>query len=81
MNVARLYRDILKAATRFPSVKRSAIVRDIKKEFHDNKGLTDSEEVLKARKVAIDGLIQLEDFAGLDRKSTDWQVKLRGACP
>ena len=37
MNVARLYRDILKAATRFPSVKRSAIVRDIKKEFHDNK--------------------------------------------
>ena len=39
MNVARLYRDILKAATRFPSVKRSAIVRDIKKEFHDNKVL------------------------------------------
>ena len=37
INVARLYRDILKAATRFPSVKRSAIIRDIKKEFHDNK--------------------------------------------
>jgi hypothetical protein len=29
------------------------------------KGLTDSEEILKARKVALDGLIQLEDFAGL----------------
>jgi hypothetical protein len=37
INVARLYRDILKAATRFPSVKRSAIIRDIRKEFHDNK--------------------------------------------
>lgn len=28
-------------------------------------GLSDSAEILKARKVAVDGLIQLEDFAGL----------------
>lgn len=37
MNVARLYRDILRAAARFPSVKRAAIIRDIKEEFHSNK--------------------------------------------
>lgn len=81
MNVTRLYRDILRAAARFPSVKRAAIIRDIKEEFHSKKGLSDSAEILKARKVAVDGLMQLEDFAGLDRKSTEWQVQLRGACP
>lgn len=37
MNVARLYRDVLKAAAQFPSVKRAGIIRDIKSEFRANK--------------------------------------------
>jgi len=35
--VAQLYRDILKAAKRFPSIKRNQILEDIKTEFHANK--------------------------------------------
>lgn len=37
MNMALLYRNILKAAARFPSIKRDAIVKDIKLEFRANK--------------------------------------------
>lgn len=37
--VLQLYRDILKAAKRFPSIKRSQILADIKTEFHANKVL------------------------------------------
>lgn len=32
-----LYRSILKAAQRFPSIRRAAIIADIKHEFHANK--------------------------------------------
>ena len=32
-----LYRSILKAAQRFPSIRRAAIISDIKHEFHSNK--------------------------------------------
>lgn len=35
----QLYRDILKAAKRFPSIKRNKILADIKTEFHANKVL------------------------------------------
>ena len=35
--VLQLYRDILKAAKRFPSIKRNQILADIKTEFHANK--------------------------------------------
>ena len=36
-SVLQLYRDILKAAKRFPSIKRNLILEDIKTEFHANK--------------------------------------------
>ena len=35
--VLQLYRDILKAAKKFPSIKRHQILADIKTEFHANK--------------------------------------------
>lgn len=35
--ILHLYRDILKAAKRFPSIKRNQILADIKAEFHENK--------------------------------------------
>ena len=36
-NIPKLYRDILKAAKRFPSIKRNKILEEIKVEFHANK--------------------------------------------
>ena len=36
-SVPLLYRHILRAAKRFPSVKREGIIQEIKTEFHANK--------------------------------------------
>ncbi len=36
-SVPLLYRHILRAARRFPSVKREGIIQEIKTEFHANK--------------------------------------------
>lgn len=36
----------------------------------------DGRQLLKRRKVAVDGLKTLESFSGLDQGSQDWQVHL-----
>ncbi|KAA6423586.1 MAG: hypothetical protein FRX49_06646 [Trebouxia sp. A1-2] len=74
---AQLYRDILKAAKRFPSIKRNQILEDIKTEFHANKAMSNKEEIAKARQVAISSLQQLRDYVGLGG-SGDGQVQLKG---
>ena len=37
VNMSLLYRNILKSAARFPSIKRDGIIKDIKLEFRANK--------------------------------------------
>ena len=37
MHLPSLYRSILKAAVRFPSIRRAAMITEIKNEFHANK--------------------------------------------
>ncbi|KAL3150380.1 hypothetical protein ABBQ32_000219 [Trebouxia sp. C0010 RCD-2024] len=79
--VLQLYRDILKAAKRFPSIKRNQILADIKTEFHANKVMQNSDEIAKARQVAASSLRQLHDYVGLGDSSADGQVELRGTAP
>lgn len=80
-SVLQLYRDILKAAKRFPSIKRNLILEDIKTEFHANKVMRNDEETAKARQVAASSLQQLHDYVGLGGSSNDDQVQLRGTAP
>lgn len=79
--VLKLYRDILKAAKRFPSIKRDQILQDIKTEFHENKMMRNEEEVAKARQVAASSLQQLQDYVGMGGSSADGEVQLRGTAP
>lgn len=74
-----LYRHILKAAKRFPSVKRDIIVQEIRAEFRANMHVRDEQQVQHQRKIAVDGLQTLNEFVGLDQNSSDWSVYLRGA--
>jgi len=79
--VLQLYRDILKAAKRFPSIKRNQILADIKTEFHANKVMHDETHITKARQVAVSSLHQLHDYVGLGGSSKDSEVQLRGTTP
>eukprot|EP00898_Chlorokybus_atmophyticus_P004999 jgi/Chlat1/54/ChrspC238811S00931 len=79
LNVALLYRHILKAAQRYPSVKRADIIREIKTEFHQNKSLRDSQQIVQCRQAALHSLQSLQAYAGLDNSSPDWEVYLKGS--
>ncbi|KAK9829362.1 hypothetical protein WJX72_005410 [[Myrmecia] bisecta] len=77
--VPLLYRQILRAAKQFPSIKRNQIVEDIRQEFQAHKNLTDSGAIRLQRQLAVDGLRQLEDYVGVtQKKSNDWDLSLRG---
>ncbi|GLD99264.1 hypothetical protein PINS_up007982 [Pythium insidiosum] len=72
--VVRLYRRILKLAQQYPSVKRDAIIQDIKLEFHENKHLTDARAIQDKVASARAGLRELATYAGLNPSSMSWTV-------
>lgn len=74
--VVRVYRRILKLAQRYPSVKRDAIIRDIKLEFHDHKALTDVHEIHEKLASAHAGIKELSQYAGLNPTAMNWTVDI-----
>jgi LYR motif-containing protein 4 len=70
-----LYRQILSAARRFPSIKRNSIVEEIRVGFRENRNVQ-GEELKVKMDIAIKGLGQLEQYSGLKRQSTSWSVSL-----
>ncbi|CAL5221446.1 g3636 [Coccomyxa viridis] len=76
LNLPLLYRHILRAAQRFPSIKRDSIVQEIKAEFAANKGLTAEKEVTEKRQLAVSSLRQLEEYIGISHDES--QIYLRG---
>ena len=78
--VLLLYRQILRAAKRFPSIKRDSLIGDIKAEFRDHRAETDAEAVRQHMAVGIRSLEQLEAYSGMDKHASDWAVYLKGSC-
>ncbi|KAL4420953.1 hypothetical protein ABPG77_004582 [Micractinium sp. CCAP 211/92] len=81
LSVLLLYRRILKAAKLFPSVKREAIIHDIRREFREHKALSDPAKLRHELGVALRSLEQLEQYAGLSTAgSEELAVSLKGSC-
>ena len=78
LSTLRLYRNILRATKRFPSKNKDGLYKEIQLEFRENRTLEDARDVEKKRAIAIDGLDRLRAFSGLDGKSNEWQVRLKG---
>ena len=78
-DILKLYRDVLRAAARFPSKKRAQIIADIKLEFREGAPLTDSAAVQRRIAVAEDGLVRLRQYVTLDKGAASWDVSLAGA--
>jgi len=78
--ILQLYRHIIRAAKRFPSIKRDKIVNDIRLEFRENRSLSDAGEIKEKVKVAIRSLDQLVAYTSRDTKSAEWSVNLKGSC-
>lgn len=79
--VLLLYRRILKAARLFPSVKRDAIIQDIRQQFREHRAMSDPARVRHELGVALRSLEQLEQYAGLSTAgSEELAVSLKGSC-
>lgn len=75
-NVLRLYRQIIKAAKIFPSIKKLKILAEIRFEFRQNRSITNEEEIRKYRDKAIKGLEQLSMYSDLPKNAFNWKVDL-----
>lgn len=72
-----LYRQIIKAARSFPSIKRDSIEREIKLGFRTNKDLVEGDDKYRiAMSVAIKGLTQLNQFSNLKKDAMAWEVSM-----
>jgi hypothetical protein len=78
--ILQLYRHTLKAASQFPSVKRLALIEDIKVEYREGRAVENEEEAKRRIAVGLRSLDQLRSFAGLDAKGQEWEVSLKGSC-
>lgn len=74
--VLSLYRSIIDAARRFPSIKRNELVEEIRIEFRANKTLTDQKELDLALEKAMRGLSQLQKYTALRPGAAEWVVDL-----
>ena len=72
VNVARLYRQILRHAAVFPTKNRDGMVQEIKNEFKEGTRLRDERDIAQAVAKAEKGLEQLKQFTSIDSESDDW---------
>ena len=75
----RLYKATLTAARAFPSIKRDAIIEDIRVEWRAGAPpgtVTDRTTVAHRIEVAIRGLQTLQKYSGLDAGASAWVVDL-----
>jgi len=72
-----LYRQIIRAARAFPSIKRDSIEREIKLGFRTNRNMVEGNDDYRiAISVAIKGLTQLSQFSDLRKDATSWSVQM-----
>jgi LYR motif-containing protein 4 len=71
-----LYKNILRGAQRFPSIKRDGLVQEIRLNFRQNRALEDEKEIQKCLSIAIKGLSQLSMYTSLKPSASQWSVTL-----
>lgn len=71
-----VYRNVLKLALRFPSIKRDKIVQEIRKSFRDNRTMTNADEIKKNMAIAEKGIEQMAMYANLKPTSSNWTVDM-----
>lgn len=72
--VVRLYRRVLKLAAQYPSIKRDAIIRDIKLEFREAQHLTDATQIRAKVQAARQGIVELSQYTNLSQSAMTWSV-------
>ena len=72
----QLYRQLLKNAKIFPSVKRKGIYEDIRIEWREGREVRDPEKREFNIRRAIHGLKTMQKFTLLDPRASSWTIDL-----
>jgi hypothetical protein len=74
--VLSLYREILRGARCFPSVKREHVYQDIRQEFRRQKELTDDKKIEEQLLIAEQGLQIVQQYRSLTPSTPNWSIQL-----
>ena len=74
--VLALYREIIRSARAYPSIKREQVIQDVRLEFRQNKNVTDESAVNALLDKAEHSLGVLRRYQMLDKSSSDWTIQL-----
>ena len=74
-----LYKRLLRAVERYPSVKRETIYQSVREEFRENAGESNQERISEMRRAAIESLRQLQQYAAMDDSKQHLELQLTGA--
>ena len=76
LSLIHLYRNVIKAAKKFPSKKREKILQEIRFDFRKNAKETDPQKVQQCINLAKKGLGQLSMYSNLSGTHGGWSVTL-----
>nr|CCA17521.1 conserved hypothetical protein [Albugo laibachii Nc14] len=71
-----LYRRILRLARRYPSIKRDAIINDIRMEFRESRDITTAAIIDHKIASANAGIKELLMYANLNPVDPNWTVEI-----
>ena len=74
--VLSLYRQLLKYGKVYPTKNREGLLKEIKAEFREGKGLSNRADIEEKIAVARSGIEQMRLFCKIDKKTMDWSVSL-----
>lgn len=74
-NILSIYKQILKSAKTFPSIKRDKLIEEIKSTFREHSKLTDKKKIEQQIDVAIKGISQLNMY-NFPKNQSRWSVDL-----
>eukprot|EP00741_Cyanophora_paradoxa_P022443 tig00021489_g21669.t1 len=74
MNNLQLYRTLLRALKRYPSIKRDTLLQECRDDFRRNAKLTDERAIMEKRSYALSCLRTVQKYVGMDPRSSDWSM-------
>lgn len=73
-----LYKRLLRAIQRYPSVKRESLLQDVRDEFKQNMRERDQQKINSMRSAAIESLRQLQQYESMSDSQNTWELQLTG---
>lgn len=76
LSTLHIYRNLLRLAIKYPSIKRDKVIDEIQYEFRSSRNETNIDEIRKQKETAVGGISHLRKYTGFESSMSDWVVDL-----